>query len=58
MMIGLNKINMENSKEKRTCANCKYYIECVKGRFGNVPDDACKFSDMIIQRSTTTKNEE
>jgi hypothetical protein len=49
---------MENSKEKRTCANCKYYIECVKGRFGNVPDDACKFSDMIIQRSTTTKNEE
>lgn len=42
---------MENSKEKRTCADCKYYIECVKGRFGNVPDDACDFSDIIHQET-------
>lgn len=28
---------MEKSKEKRTCAGCKYYEECVKGIFGNIP---------------------
>lgn len=38
---------MENSKEKRSCADCKYYEECVKGKFGNVPADACDFSDII-----------
>lgn len=38
---------MENSNEKRSCADCKYYEECVKGAFGNIPADACDFSDVI-----------
>lgn len=39
---------MENTKvEIKTCADCKYYEECVKGKFGNVPDDACEFSEVI-----------
>ena len=39
---------MENTKnEARTSADCKYYAECVKGRFGNVPEGACEFSDVI-----------
>ena len=46
-MIGLNKKYMENSNEKRSCADCKYYEECVKGAFGNIPADACDFSDII-----------
>ena len=29
--------------DKRTCADCKYYEECVKGAFGNIPSDACDF---------------
>ncbi len=37
--------------DKRTCADCKYYIECVKGRFGNVPDDACDFSVIFHQET-------
>lgn len=42
---------MENSKDKRTCADCKYYEECVKGAFGNIPADACDFSDVAKDES-------
>lgn len=43
----IKRLEMENSTEKRTCADCKYYEECVKGAFGNIPADACDFSDVI-----------
>lgn len=48
---------MENSTEKRTCADCKYYEECVKGAFGNIPADACEFSE-LFNEVQQQKNEE
>lgn len=49
---------MENSKEKRTCADCKYYEECVKGAFGNIPADACDFSDVIHHENRKEADDE